>query len=93
MFQFGVDGIGLLFILLTTSIYPIVMLASWSVNIYVKELYNFLLFSELLLLIVFSILDLFGFYIFFELLLFPMIYLIGMWGSRARRTRSRSVAR
>jgi NADH:ubiquinone oxidoreductase subunit 4 (subunit M) len=44
-----------------------------------------LLFTELLLINVFVILDLFFFYIFFESVLIPMFLIIGIWGSRQRK--------
>ena len=47
-----------------------------------------LLLLELLLLLVFSVLDLFLFYIFFEAILIPMFFLIGFLGSRARKIRA-----
>ena len=88
-FILGIDGIGLLFILLTTLIFPICILSSWR-NILknLKEYMILLLIMESLLIIVFSVLDLLLFYIFFESILIPMFLIIGIWGSRRRKIRA-----
>jgi NADH-quinone oxidoreductase subunit M len=88
-FILGIDGIGLLFIILTTLIFPICILSSWK-NIHknLKEYMVLLLIMESLLIIVFSILDLVLFYIFFESILIPMFLMIGIWGSRRRKIRA-----
>ena len=63
----GVDGISLFFLLLTTLLMPLCLLASWnSVKIYVKEYFIAFLIMESLLIVVFSAMDLLLFYIFFE---------------------------
>lgn len=83
---FGVDGISLFFILLTTFLIPVCILVSWSsIQLYVKEYCIAFLLLEVLLLAVFSVLDLFLFYIFFESVLIPMFLIIGVWGSRERK--------
>jgi proton-translocating NADH-quinone oxidoreductase chain M len=53
-----------------------------------KEYVISLLLIELLLLLVFSVLDVFLFYIFFEGILIPMFLMIGLWGSRERKIRA-----
>lgn len=85
----GVDGISLFYILLTTLLFPICLLASWhSVTRQVKEyLFAFLL-METLLVMVFSVLDLLLFYILFETILLPMFFVIGLWGARQRKIRA-----
>lgn len=85
----GIDGISLLFILLTTLLTPLCLLASYeAIQVNVKE-YNFLfLMLEFFLLLIFCTLDLFFFYIFFESVLIPMFLLIGIWGSRERKIRA-----
>jgi proton-translocating NADH-quinone oxidoreductase chain M len=88
LFQFGVDGLSLSFIILTTIVFPSCILAAWTVTLSVKELHIYLLVIELLLVAVFSILDLFGFYIVFELILLPMLAIIGVWGARARKIKA-----
>jgi proton-translocating NADH-quinone oxidoreductase chain M len=85
----GIDGISLLFIILTTFLYPICILSSWkSINNFYKEFIIVFLMMESLLLIVFSILDLVLFYIFFESVLIPMFLIVGVWGSRRRKVRA-----
>jgi proton-translocating NADH-quinone oxidoreductase chain M len=86
---FGIDGISLLFILLTTLLIPLCLLTSYQViKIKIKEYFFCFLFLEVLLLFIFSTLDLFFFYIFFESVLIPMFLLIGIWGSRERKIRA-----
>ena len=88
-YSFGVDGISLFFILLTTFLTPICLLAGWqSVSFYIKEYCIAFLILESLLIAVFSVLDLFLFYIFFESVLIPMFIIIGVWGSRERKIRA-----
>jgi len=88
-FYLGVDGISLFFIILTTLLIPLCILASWdSIKIYIKEYMIAFLVMETLLLIVFSILDIILFYIFFESVLIPMFLIVGIWGSRERKVRA-----
>jgi proton-translocating NADH-quinone oxidoreductase chain M len=88
-FFVGVDGISLFFVILTTLLVPLCILASWdSVKIYMKEYMIAFLVMESLLIIVFTILDLVLFYVFFEAILIPMFLIIGVWGSRERRIRA-----
>jgi len=88
-FTLGIDGISIFFLLLTTLLIPICLLASWSsVTIYVKEYLIAFLLMEVLLILVFSVSDLLLFYIFFESVLIPMYIIIGVWGSRERKIRA-----
>ena len=88
-FIFGIDGISLFFIILTTFLIPICILVSWtSIKSYVKEYCIAFLILESLMLVVFSVLDLLLFYIFFESVLIPMFIIIGVWGSRERKIRA-----
>ena len=85
-FTFGIDGISLFFVLLTTLLIPLCLLTSWnSINIYLKEFLIAFLFLDFLLIGTFCILDLLLFYIFFESVLLPMFLIIGVWGSRERK--------
>ena len=85
----GLDGISLFFILLTTFLVPVCLLASWdSIKIYIKEYSIAFLFLEAILICVFSILDILFFYIFFEAVLIPMFLIVGVWGSRERKIRA-----
>jgi proton-translocating NADH-quinone oxidoreductase chain M len=85
-YTLGIDGMGLLLVLLTTFIIPICILCSWTaITIRVKEFILLLFLIEFLLLHVFTVTDLILFYIFFESVLIPMFLIIGVWGSRLRR--------
>ena len=83
----GIDGISLFFVLLTTLLIPICILASWtSINYKLKEYLISFLILEFLLIGTFCVLDLLLFYIFFESVLIPMFLIVGIWGSRERKT-------
>jgi proton-translocating NADH-quinone oxidoreductase chain M len=85
----GVDGISLFFVLLTTFLIPICLLASWdSIKVYIREYSIAFLFLEAVLICVFTVLDVLFFYIFFEAVLIPMFLIIGIWGSRERKIRA-----
>jgi proton-translocating NADH-quinone oxidoreductase chain M len=84
----GIDGISLIFIILTTFLFVCSFLLVWSVKQYLKSLVLLLIFLELLLLLVFSVVDLFIFYIVFELILLPMVLIIFIWGSRTRKIKA-----
>ena len=85
----GIDGISLFFVLLTTFLIPLCILASWdSVKKYIKEYLILFLLLEFFLIGVFCILDLLLFYIFFESVLIPMFLIIGIWGSRERKIKA-----
>ena len=84
-YKMGVDGISLPFVLLTTFLMPICILASWqSIQNRVKEYLVAFLVLETLMVGVFCALDLVLFYLFFEGSLIPMFLIIGIWG-HARR--------
>lgn len=88
-FVFGLDGISLFFVLLTTFLIPVCILVSWnSITAYVKEYCIAFLILESLMIAVFAVLDLLLFYIFFESVLIPMFIIIGVWGSRERKIRA-----
>jgi len=81
-----VDGISVVFILLTTFLVPLCLLVSWySVTYKVGLFVVSLLISEFFLLNFFAVTDLVLFYFFFECVLIPLFFLIGVWGSRKRR--------
>ena len=88
-FAIGLDGISLFFILLTTLLIPLCLLASWgSIQVNLKKYLTAFLVMEFFLIGVFCILDLLLFYIFFESVLIPMFLIIGIWGSRERKIRA-----
>jgi len=80
----GVDGISVLFVMLTTFLMPLTIAACWTVNTRVKEYMIAFLMLETLMLGVFCALDLVLFYLFFEAGLIPMFLIIGIWGGANR---------
>ncbi len=83
-YKMGVDGISVLFVMLTTFVMPLTILASWNVTTRVKEYMVAFLLLETLMLGVFMALDLVLFYLFFEAGLIPMFLIIGIWGGKER---------
>jgi len=84
-FKLGVDGISMLFIVLTTFITPICILSCInSVKVRVKEFLIAILILETFMIGVFCSLDLVIFYLFFEAGLIPMFLIIGIWGGPKR---------
>src|SRR6202142_308135 len=77
----GVDGISVLFVLLSALLTILCVTVSWtSITERTKEFYAALLLLEGLMIGVFCSLDLFLFYMFWEAMLIPMYLLIGIWG-------------
>ena len=84
-FKLGVDGISILFIVLTTFITPICIISCVnSVKVRVKEFLIAILILETFMIGVFCSLDLVIFYLFFEAGLIPMFLIIGVWGGPKR---------
>jgi NADH-quinone oxidoreductase subunit M len=83
-YKMGVDGISVLFVMLTTALMPIVIGACWTVETRVKEYMIAFLVLETLMIGVFCALDLVLFYVFFEAGLIPMFLIIGIWGGKER---------
>jgi len=84
-FKFGIDGISIIFILLTTFIAPICIFSGInSISFRIKEFLILILLMETLMIGVFCSLDLVIFYLFFEGGLIPMFLLIGIWGGEKR---------
>jgi NADH-quinone oxidoreductase subunit M len=84
-YRMGVDGISVLFVLLTAFLMPICILASWtSITNRVLEYMIAFLVLESLVIGVFCALDLILFYLFFEGQLIPMFLIIGIWGGQRR---------
>jgi NADH-quinone oxidoreductase subunit M len=82
---FGLDGISLWLVMLTTFLSPIAILCSFeAIKHRAKEYYIFMLVLETGMLGVFLALDFFLFYVFWEVMLVPMYFLIGVWGSDRR---------
>ena len=84
-FQLGVDGLSFYFVLLSTFLTPICVIASWtSVNKRVSEYMAAFLALETFMVGMFCALDLIAFYVFFEGVLIPMFLIIGVWGGARR---------
>jgi NADH-quinone oxidoreductase subunit M len=83
-YKMGVDGISVLFVMLTTFLMPLTIAACWDVKVRVKEYMIAFLVLETLMIGVFTALDLVLFYLFFEAGLIPMFLIIGIWGGKNR---------
>ena len=80
-YDFGVDGISLLLILLTTFMGIIAVVSSYSaIQFREKEYYALLLMLQTGMIGTFCALDFFLFYVFWEIMLVPMYFIIGIWG-------------
>ncbi len=84
-YHMGVDGISLPFVVLTTGLMPICIIASWHpIQCRVREYMVAFLVLETLMVGTFAALDLVVFYLFFEGGLIPMFLIIGIWGGPRR---------
>ena len=80
-YHMGVDGISMPFVILTTFLLPICVLASWeAIEHRIKAYMIAFLLLETLMIGVFCALDIFLFYVLFEAGLIPMFIIIGVWG-------------
>ncbi len=81
----GVDGISLPFVLLSTFLTPLAVLASWkAIKVRVREYMIAFLVLETMMVGMFVSLDMLMFYLFFEAVLIPMFIIIGVWGGARR---------
>lgn len=89
---FGVDGISLFFIILTSFLIPLCLVSAWDLlefKIITSKIYfSLFLLIEFFIFLVFISLDVFVFYIFFEAVLIPIFIIIGFYGSRSRKVRA-----
>ena len=84
-YHLGVDGISVLFVLLSTLITPLAISASWSaIKTHVRDYMAAFLLLETFMIGTFVAQDLFLFYLFFEAVLIPMFLIIGIWGGENR---------
>ncbi len=84
-YHLGIDGISMLFVILSTFLMPFCVLASWhSVEKRLKEYMIAFLLLEVFMVGVFVSLDIVLFYVFFEAGLIPMFIIIGVWGGKDR---------
>lgn len=84
-YHVGIDGIGLVMVLLTTFLTPLALLISFSIKEEVRSYFALFLMLETGMLGVFMALDLIIFFLFWEIGLVPMYFLINIWGSENRR--------
>ena len=85
-YKMGVDGVSVLFVVLTAFVMPVCILASWqSVKTRVADYMIAFLVLETTIMGVFCALDLVLFYVFFEASLIPMFLIIGVWGSKGEK--------
>ena len=83
-YRVGVDGISILFVVLTAGLMPFCILASWKLGERVPEYMIAFLLLETMMIGVFTSLNLVLFYVFFEGGLVPMFLIIGIWGGKRR---------
>ena len=84
-YHVGIDGLGLLLVMLTTLLGFISILSSWNaIQNRTKEYYAFFLLLQTGMLGVFMALDFLLFFIFWETVLVPMYFIIGIWGGPRR---------
>ncbi len=84
-YSVGIDGISILFVMLSTLITVLCVLISWkAIKDRIKEFHIALLIVDTAMVGVFSSLDFFLFYLFWEAMLIPMYLLIGVWGGPRR---------
>jgi len=84
-YKMGIDGISVLFVLLSTALTPICILASWeSITSRVRDYMVAFLVLETMMIGTFCALDFLVFYMFFEGVLIPMYLIIGIWGGPRR---------
>jgi NADH-quinone oxidoreductase subunit M len=84
-YHIGIDGLGLLLVMLTTLIGIIAILSSWNaIHERLKEYYAFFLLLQTAMLGVFTSLDFLLFFVFWETVLVPMYFIIAIWGGQRR---------
>ena len=84
-YHMGVDGISMPFVLLSTFLTPLSILASWkAIKVRVREYMIAFLVLETMMVGMFASLDMLMFYLCFEAALIPMFIMIGVWGGARR---------
>jgi len=84
-YHMGVDGISMPFVMLSTFLTPLAILASWqAITVRVREYMIAFLVLETMMVGMFVSLDMLMFYLFFEAVLIPMFLIIGIWGGPRR---------
>lgn len=80
----GIDGLSMLFLLLSSLVMFVATIASWEIKTNLKAYFSLFLLLNTAVMGVFCALDFFLFYVFYELMLLPLYFLIGMWGGVRR---------
>ncbi len=80
----GIDGLSMPFLVLTSLVMLVALLASWDIQKNLRGFFALFLLLDCAVMGVFSALDFFLFYVFYELMLLPLYFLIGMWGGVRR---------
>ena len=80
----GIDGLSMLFLLLSSLVMFVATIASWEIKTNLKAYFSLFLLLNTAIMGVFCALDFFLFYVFYELMLLPLYFLIGMWGGVRR---------
>lgn len=83
-YHVGIDGLGLLMLLLSSIVVPIGMVASWQIQERVPLYFSFVLLLQACLFGTFTALNFFHWFIFWELGLVPAFFLIKLWGGPRR---------
>lgn len=83
-YTLGMDGISLLFVILTAFLQVVAILVAWHQDKYPAFFFALLLLLETAIIGVFLALDMILFYLFWELMLIPLFFLIGIWGNERR---------
>ena len=83
----GIDGLSIWMLLLTTFLFPVSILASWTITKDVRRFLAAILVLETAVIGTFVALDLLLFFLFFEAILVPMYLMIGGWGGQRRDLR------
>jgi len=87
--RLGIDGLSIYYVLLTTFLMPISIVAGWTnINTNLKAYLVCILLIEVLTLAIFTVIDLILFYVSFEAVLIPMFLLVGIWGASESRVRA-----
>ncbi len=92
-YRVGVDGLGLLMLLLSAIVVPMAMLASWQIEDRVPLYFALVLFLQAGLFGTFTALNFFHWFLFWELSLIPAFFLIRLWGGPHAHARRDAVLR
>jgi NADH-quinone oxidoreductase subunit M len=83
-FTLGIDGISMLMVLLTTGLFPLIILSTFKRELNSPSFYSLILFMQFGLLLVFTAMDAFLFYVGWEAALIPIYFICALWGGENR---------